>query len=136
MINCWWNRVSVAADPTSHPPATTSNDDAGAGVGEHVGEEQPPQPSAEVCAEETVATVIPVSLLITCTATGAASDVTGVLLERDATVDQRSLPLIPLPVRIADLANDTDSPNDYHRRLVCACIFVGCCTVGEADEAS
>ena len=114
------HRVDVAADPTSHPPATASNDDAGAGVGKHVGEEQTSQPSAEVCTEETVATVVLASLLITCTATGAVSDATGVLLERDTVVDQRSLPLIPLPVRIVDLADDTDSPNDYHRRLVTA----------------
>ena len=43
------HRVDVAADPTSHTPATTSNDDVGAGVGKHVGEEQTSQPSAEMC---------------------------------------------------------------------------------------
>ena len=78
----------------------------------HVGQEQPPQPNAEVDIEEVATTVVSASLLITCTASGDASGVTGVLLERDTTVDQRSLPLIPLPVRIVDLADGSDSPHD------------------------
>ena len=72
------HRVSVATDPASNRPATASSDDAGAGVGLHVGEGQPPQPNAEVDTEEVTTTVVSASLLITCTASCAASGVTGV----------------------------------------------------------